>query len=190
MHNQIKKEKEIKRIRTLIKKVKGRFKEREELADFKEPVLYLERRGRKVEFYENINQNEFSFEHSSGDNRKIILGTRFLKTFDYAGKTYKGYICHEDYPFPLPEDPLLTAETFGITIEKVLSDYDKWKTKQLDAKANIIWKVFVGIALIIGVVIVGYLVAPEFFNNLFNGSEVAGVVTPSTDVPKEIVTIE
>lgn len=149
------------RRRTLFKKYKKLFKSKEALSDFQEPILFLERQSSKVEFYENATGGKFEYKHSDGKDRFIILDTRFLKSFDYAGRTFKGYYCHEDFPTPLPDSPIITAELVAIMFEKVLNDISKWKTEELKAKALNIkaWAIFAGV--IIGGILLYVILAPS-----------------------------
>jgi hypothetical protein len=76
-----------------------------------------------------------------------------MQTFEYGKNQFKGFVCHEDFPMPLPEDPVLTTEMMGIVIEKTLNDMKKWKTEEWKAKTNFYWKVIIGIAILAGMYI-------------------------------------
>ena len=103
----------------------------------------------KVEFFEEATKGQFVYQHSDGEERYITLNPRWLQTFDYGKKTFRGYICHEDHPYPLPEEPTVTAEMTGIAVEKTLNDVKKWKTKELSEKTKMWQTIFFGIAMII-----------------------------------------
>lgn len=137
------------RARTLFKKHKKLIRSRQELTQFQEPVLFLIRRSRKVEFYENSTSGEFEYEHSDGDRRHIQLATQYQVTFDYADKNFRGYICHEDFPTPLPFDPVLTTELYEISIDKVLNDMKKWKAEELKARGELWFKILLGLAILV-----------------------------------------
>ena len=79
----VKSDKEIKsnRIKTLFKKHKKIIGNKKTLVEFKEPILMLERRNTRVEFYENVRDTEFKFEHSDGSMRRIPLVDFRPKTF-------------------------------------------------------------------------------------------------------------
>lgn len=137
-----------KQIKTLIKRTQGIIKDKENLAKFEEPVLWLIRRTGKVEYYPGIKTSQFEFEHSDGQNRILIIGPPLLH-FDYGKDTFSGYICHEDYPTPLPSDPLITTELVTILIDKTLNDMKKWKAEEWKAKGKFVWYILGGIAVII-----------------------------------------
>lgn len=109
---------------------------------FEEPILILMRRTRTAEFYENAKGDEFEYEHSSGENRKIYLNTKYLQSFPYGDKIFQGYICHEDHPVPLPNDPVITTDTMGTIIDKVLNDMKLWRVEEAKAKAKL-WQIII-----------------------------------------------
>ena len=95
---------------------------------------------------------------------------QMLHSFDYGkGNKFKGYICHEDYPIPLPDNPVLTAEVFQMAIDKTLNDIKKWRAKELQAKGDLVWKLLVGVAIVIAVL--GVMAIAGAFDGLFNGRE-------------------
>jgi hypothetical protein len=151
-----------KRIKLLFKKYESTFKKYNEMANFKEPCLFLMRRNKKTEFYEEATRGEFKFVHSDGKEGKIVLAPEFMLTFDYGKRTFKGYICHEDHLTPLPENPIITADMFNMAQEKVLHDIRKWKDKE-EAGIGLKWKhILTGIGIILAVVIGGQLIAGLF----------------------------
>lgn len=147
--------------RTLFKKYQKLFFAHQETAEFKEPILILMRRNNKAEFFENATQGEFTYQHSDGQERKIILTPKNMQTFDYGKKSFKGYICHEDYPLPLPEDPILTVETIQIVIDKALNDLKKWKAEEQRAFGEMIFKILAGLALIAAIFVLYKMLVPE-----------------------------
>lgn len=56
--------------KTVFKKYKQLIGSYLETANFKEPIALLMRRTRKVDFYENVTQGEFEFDHSDGTQKK------------------------------------------------------------------------------------------------------------------------
>ena len=96
------------RIRVLLRKYKGLMKSHYKTVQFKEPIVFLIRRNKKVEFFDNALTGRFAFTHSDGDDRFILLEKNMLE-FDYGAKKFRGYICHEDSPIPLPDTPLITS---------------------------------------------------------------------------------
>lgn len=166
-----------KRIKILLKSYEGRFKSYQEMANFKEPVMLLMRNTRKTEFYDNVTSGWFSFTHTDGSGRNIKLSPEFLQTFDYGKRTFKGYICHEDYPTPLPERPIVTAEQFQWAIDKTQNDLQNWKAKELGARGDMWYKILIGIAIIIGVIGFIKLIVPDFtIFGIGGGGEVKEVV--------------
>lgn len=150
-----------KRIKILLKNYDGRFKSYQDLANFKEPVLFLMRNNRKVEFHDNATQGKFLFTHTDGKERSIELSPQFMHTFDYGKKTFKGYVCHEDYPTPLPEVPVITGDIFGMAIDKTLNDMKKWKAEETRAIGDMWMKIGIGIAIVIGAFAVFKLLFPS-----------------------------
>lgn len=144
--------------KTLFKKKKTLFRNYYETGDFKEPILILMRRTQQAEFFENATKGEFLFEHSDGTDRTILLNQKYMQSFPYGKKIFKGYICHEDNPIPLPSEPEITAETVGIAIDKTLNDIKKWKAEEWKAKGNFYWKLIMGIVALIGMYILYKLI--------------------------------
>lgn len=139
------------RIKQIFKKHKSLMGSYQEIANFKEPTLQLIRRSGKVEFFENVRKGQFDFLHSDGTKRYIILNHKPL-TFDYGKNSFKGYICDEDTPTPLPESPLVLTELINMAVMKTLNDIMKWKIKEADANT----KMIMTIGMAIGLVIVAY----------------------------------
>lgn len=138
--------------RNLIRKFKGLWREYKDVANYKEPALILMRRHGNDEIFEDATKGEFVYKHTDGEERTITLKPTFLRNLPYGKKTIKYYLCHEDFPLPLPEDPVITAETVGIGIDKTLNDVKKWKTKEMSEKTKMFWTIATGIALVIGAV--------------------------------------
>lgn len=132
----------------MFKVYKGFLKKKQSLAEFDEPIMILMKNSGKVEFYENATGGKFIFQHSSGEERFIILDQRFMNNFDYGGNSFRGYVCHEDFPTPLPENPIVTTELVAIMYEKVLNDIKKWKVEEEKAKALKIksWAILLAVA--------------------------------------------
>lgn len=127
-----------KRIRMLVKKNEATFKDKQALTDFKEPTLWLIRRSGAVEFFEDASKGTFVFKHSDGYNREIYLEPSSQLSFDYGKRKFKGYICQEDHPLPLPENPIVTSETVNSIVEKVGMDMKKLNTKAKEIQIKLI----------------------------------------------------
>lgn len=178
------KESQAERRRILFKVHKGLLRKKQKLVEFDEPILILMREGKKAEFYEKATGGKFIFSHSDGDERFIILDQSFMQTFEYGGKVFSGYICHEDFPTPLPENPIVTTELVALLYEKTLNDIKKWKIEELKAKKGL-RMVWVWIILAIGAVIVLILIFKEPTNtttiienatNIANNTEIVTIL--------------
>lgn len=133
----------------LLRKQKKLFGSYIELGEFEEPIAILMRRGGTSEFLQNVKDKELRIMHSDGEERKIFLTEKRLISFPHGNKRIKGYILHEDFPTPLPEDPLLTTEETGIALDKTAYDLKKWKADELKQKGKLIWYLLGGVAVII-----------------------------------------
>ena len=148
----IEKQTKARRIKNLLRKHKRFIGTYLDTVDFEEPIMMFARRSGKVEWYERATQGQFRFKHSEGDERFITLTSKKLMNFDYGKKTFKGYWCHEDYPTPLPEEPVVTAEIFTIAQEKTLNSINKFEAQKLRATGDMWKKVLLAIAVIIAII--------------------------------------
>lgn len=118
-----------KRIRMLLKKNNAVFGSKRALTDFKEPVAFLRRRSGETEVFEDASKGSLIFKHSDGKTREIYLEPSTQGTMDYGKRKFKYYFCHEDYPLPLPENPLVTVDTINAIVEKSNMDMKKLSEK-------------------------------------------------------------
>lgn len=137
-----------KKISKVFLKYQKWLKQEYETTQFKEPVLFLIRRSGVTETHEDATRGLFDFTHSDGQKRFLILTGR-PKTMHYGKRAFDYYICHEDHPLPLPNDPLITTEQMNISIEKALNNYQEWAAKQKIAVGKMYYYIFGGIALIV-----------------------------------------
>jgi hypothetical protein len=149
------------RINNLMLKQKKFLRIQQSIVPFKEPVMFFERRSGDVEFYENVTVGNFEFKHSDGTRRFLLLTPSKQKRFGYGKWKFKGYFCHEDFPLPLPQDPLITTEQMNIFAEKSMNDIKEWQTKAIKAKTDMIWKIALGIALVIGAYALYNVLSPK-----------------------------
>lgn len=149
------------RIKNLFTKHKKWLKTTYECAEFEEPIMFLERRNGEVQWYEKATAGLFSFDHSDGSKRFLVLVPNKQKKFGFGNKRFRGYYCHEDYPLPLPQDPYLTTEQLNIIVEKSLNDINKWKATEYKAKGEMWKKIGIGIALVIGALALYAILAPK-----------------------------
>lgn len=138
-------------------KIRGQYYKQ---ADFTEPALLLIRRDGKVNFFDGVTPGKFAYVHTNKTERNIILNEQGILTFPYGAKSFKGYICHEDYPTPLPMNPVLTAEEMNIAIEKTLHDIRKWRAEEIKAWGALWWKIAIGIAIVIAIYAVYVMLKP------------------------------
>lgn len=152
-------------IEQLIQIHKGLIKRKQKFAEFKEPVLFLIRRNQNIEFYENATKGEFAFEHTDGDIRKIDLVPSKMMSFPFADRKIRCYICQEDSPLPLPEDPVVSSELIRISQEKSMHDINEYRLKEAKVMSGARMKVFIGIAIVIGAIALAIIMIPESFWN-------------------------
>lgn len=152
-----KKESYAERRRILLKKHKKFLRDKEALVDFEGPCLILMRQGKKAEWHEKATGGKFYFTHSDGEERFIILDPRFLQTMEYGGRSFQLYVCHEDFPTALPDDPIVTTELVALMYEKVLQDIRKWKIEEAKAKALQLkgWAI---LAAVLGGIVILYVI--------------------------------
>ena len=130
--------------------------------------MFFERRDGTVEFYEGVTAGIFNYKHTDGGDRFIIIAPNKIKKFGFGKKQFRGYFTHEDYPLPLPQDPFMTSEQLNTLVQNSMNDYNKWKAKELQAK-GIMWRqIAIGIAIIIGALILGQMFAPGFIGDIIS----------------------
>ena len=127
------------RVRLLLAKERKLIGTRQRITNFKEPVVMLMRRNRHIEFYEDATKGKFKITHSDGKPREVYLLPSFQLRFDYGGKTFNGYWCHEDFPIPLPEDVLISSEALADIVEKVAYDLKKIDKKEMNMGMRWVW---------------------------------------------------
>jgi hypothetical protein len=148
---------------------KSLLKKKQFLTDFKEPVAFLMRRNHNIEFYENASSGYFYFKHTDGDKRNILLTPNRMHSFPYAGRKVRCYILHEDFPLPLPEDPIVSSELITISQQKTMQDFNKYKLKEAQLKQGNIKAWFIGIAVVIGAIALAAVLIPQsFWDNIFH----------------------
>lgn len=169
-----KEQSQAKRIRELLHVHKGLFKKKQSLTDFNEPILFLIRRDKNIEFYEKATKGEFTFTHSDGKERKIDLIPSQQLAMDYAGRKTRCYWCHEDYPIPLPEDPLVTSEIVAISQEKSMHDINKFRLKEEQIKSGSKIKFVLAIAgLVLAIALAIMLIPESWWDKILPAKEVA-----------------
>lgn len=159
------------KIDALFSKKKGIFKAYYKTIDFKEPVLFLLRQTNDIDFYENATSGKFEFIHTDGTDRDLILTRAKIFKFSFLDKEVRGYICHEDFPFPLPEDPLISAELHQIAVDKTLHDVKKWKAEEYEARGSMFWKIGGAIAIIILAMAIAYTLGFDLSSFFGKGAE-------------------
>ena len=102
----------------------------------KEYMVLLMRNNGYSEFIQDVKAGEFLIASSDGKEEKsITLTPSRLTTFKYGKQYVKGWVCHEDNAFPLPEDPIFGAEMFRKIVQKLSMNYkDANEIKFMEAK--------------------------------------------------------
>ena len=180
-----------KKINILYKKYKKSWRKYQEMANFKEPIIQLIKNN-KVEFYEDATSGNFYFDHSDGSKRKVKLDPEFQLTFDYGKRNFKGYIVHENYPTPLPEKPIITAEQYQWGIDKTQQDQLNHQEKQIKARGDMWYKIFIGIAVIIVALALANMFGLDIIGSFFNRTpeQVTTVVANNTPITPATVSIK
>lgn len=155
------KKSDAKKIKELMRKRKKFLKSYYDVAPFKEPVMFFERRSGETEFYEEVTAGMFEYEHSDGSKRFIIVNPNSQKKFGFGERKFRGYWAHEDYPITGHPDPLLTSEQVNMIVEKSLADMKKWKAQEVKAKGDLIWTIAIAIAVVIGAFALYKLLVPS-----------------------------
>lgn len=151
-----------KKVDALLVKHKTRFSSYINLTNFKEPCAFFERRSGHVEFLENVTAGVYKFKHSDGEERyNIIPPSASQKRFGVGKRSFRGYYLHEDYPLPLPQDPLMTAEQVNIAIDKALTEMKEWKAKELMAKRKYAMVILWLLVILIGGYVLYKMVVPS-----------------------------
>lgn len=144
------------------KKLMGSYYQR---TGFKEPFLILQRRNGECEIFEEATKGYFSYDHSDGSERKILLKPIWQIKLKFLDDSPRGYYCHEDSPIPLtaPDNMPFMVEEFWGAIEKVYRDQKDWDdSKKVIEHFTGFVKALVPLALAIGGIwIVWVLVAPD-----------------------------
>lgn len=130
-----------KKIRMLITKQKGLIKKKKSFTEFDEPVLFLNRRDGKIDFYEKATAGKFIFTHSDGKPRYIELRPTDQRTFPYGDKRVRCYIAHEDRPFAEWDNPINDSESVMLGYEKTKATDLKYQAEleRLKNKARLTW---------------------------------------------------
>lgn len=175
-----------KRIHTLINRYEKILRPAEyKLTDFKEPVLFLMRRNGITDLYENATAGRFEFEHTDGTTKYIVLTPSSLFRHRYADRDFRAYTCHEDFPFPFPimENPVLTAQTYETEMTRALRDRDDIELDKLDYKLAIAnnWKWIIPLG--IGSIVLGIIIL-KYFSPGTSGGE---VITSALNTTKDTV---
>lgn len=136
------------------------FRRYKSIRKCKQPIVHLIRRTGKVEIREKETGNRFNFKHTSGEDRYILLDPTKKLYWEEQGKPCVGYILHEDYPVPLPANPVVATELLETVIEKVLNDERKYREREMKAKGKMWFYILIGIAIVIGVIYFGRSLLP------------------------------
>lgn len=169
-----------KELKILFKKEQRFLHSIQTLTEFKEPIMFLMRNSGHVDFIENVKNNMHEYEHTDGNKRYILLSQKYIRTFNYGKKTFRGYICEENSPVPLPTDPILTSEQVSQAIDKTLNDIKKWKAQELKAQAKLYWT--------LGLIAMGLIALYIVYKMLAHPAETATTATTAVQVIKNNIT--
>ena len=127
---------------------------------------FLLRENNKIEFYENP-ENPFIFLHSDGRKRTIYLNVNGRYQCKYGKDVFYTYLCHENIPTPLPEDPLITTEQMNMNNDRAMQIMEEWKMKGLDGKRKLIVDTIKAVGLLIGISVGAYILYKNVCPNEF-----------------------
>lgn len=152
--------------------------------------MLLERANGSIEFHDNITGKEFNVpDLPNGVEKRIHLGKQYQKDFSYAGQSFRGYICHEDYAFPLIWDDHkasnVNSEALRDLLRKVLLAWEKYAADAAGMK----WKSIGMMILYIGLGIAAIFFAYRFFGGGGGGGTTATNITNATKAIANNITI-
>lgn len=148
------------KVRSLLQKQKGLWKDKQSLTDFKEPVLDLHRRNGKIDTYESATAGKFVFEHSNGKSRFIELRPSDQETRDYGDRKIRWYTAHEDRPYAGWDNPIVDGESVMLGYEKTKATDLKYQQaiERLKNQGKMTWVwIIIGIAVAIAIVGFAYM---------------------------------
>lgn len=145
------------KVKSLIQKQKGLWKDKQTMTDFQEPVLFLCRRNGITEIYEKATAGKFVFEHSNGQQRFIELRPSDQQTFPYGDKKVRCYFANEDRPYAGWDNPIVDGESVMLGYEKTKSTDLKYQQaiEKLKNQGKMTW-VYIIIGIAIAIMIVGF----------------------------------
>jgi hypothetical protein len=138
------------RMKILFKKSKGFIRDKQDMRPHKEPIVQLMRRSGKVEWFDGVKEDVFKFEHSDGEEYEIPLRGFTPHTFEYGGSTFRGFICDEDCPYPLPSKPKIYIDQLKRDLEKVWINVNSRKAIETKAITGLVKMIVIGVAVVIG----------------------------------------
>lgn len=178
----IKKLEDLRRLNALYRKYKTGMKAKYDIAPFQQPCLQLERTDGSIEFYDKAIAGVYTFEHTDETRRHITLKGQ-PKTMKFYNESIKIWTCHEDFPFQIPQNPLVDSELFTLSKDKDLNDTINYKAKELKAKGEMIKQIGVTIAILIGIIVLAKMLVPD----LFTGNTAKQVIETAAPIVKENV---
>lgn len=144
-------------LKHLLKKYRGNIKSYYETANFKGICAILLRRTMEGEFLENIKLGKLDIKHTDGTERYINIPTQGHYRLPYGKKDLYLYILHEDSPIPLGIlDPSVSSLEMNKAIELVYQGTQEMRAKEIQAWADLAWKI--GLAIVVIIVAYGVYV--------------------------------
>lgn len=138
----------------------GKIRKKMELAkDIEENLLFLITTDGKVKIYDGIASGYVEMKRTDEEDATLVLDSGKLLDFEYGNASVRGWIHYEDeassYPHSVENDSVI----FRKLISKMILNVENYKAKRIDAWGSTIFKILIGIMLILGVL--GLYVLPN-----------------------------
>lgn len=150
-----------------------------------EPVLFLHKRGGKVETWDTVTSGRFVFTHSCGEQRFIDITPEAIEHWEYFGNTFRGIDAHEDIPFAGFKNALISCDEYGKALEILAQNYKRYEASLLTAQSKLNWSKimpwFLGIGAVILTIALAALLIP--WDKIFGSAEpIVQAVVNSTEL--------
>lgn len=173
------------KIKSLLTKQKGLWKNKQALTDFEEPVLFLNRRNGITDIYERATAGKFVFEHSNGKSRFIELRPSDQQAFPYGDKRVRAYFAHEDRPYAGWDDPIVDGESVMLGYEKTKATDLKYQQaiERLKNQGKMTW-IWILLGIAGAILIIGFAYAtwiqPALANKALAEAQIIKETAPPT----------
>lgn len=102
------------------------------LTNVTEPIMLFGRRNGTFELYEGVTQGTWTFKHSSGEERFIIIDPNTMCRIGIGRNSIRAYWAHEDHPVTGWPSPITTGEQVNTFADKLMADVKNWLLKKAD----------------------------------------------------------